>query len=186
MLPFLIPAAMGLASGIIKGVKSIHQNNLANKVQVPDATYETSPYAKAMLAQANQLRNSRMTGAADAAKNIMTNQSNTIGSIDRNATSGAQALSMIGAVQGNTNQAFGQLRQQEGQYGLNMLNNQNMAFQQMIGEGDKEYQDRVRKQQMAMNEKNALRGAANQNFGNGMNDVMNGGMAAANMFAASK
>ena len=179
-MPAAIPLGISAISGLIKMGKSAHQNNLANNVVVPDANYQTSPYAQAMLAQANQYKNSRMTGAADAEQNIDTNQANTIGSIQRNATSGAQALSLSMAAQGNSNNAFNQLRQQEGADQQNKLNNWNNANQQMIGEDDKVYQDRVRKQNLAMNEKNALRGAANANFGGGLNDLSNGVMASNN------
>ena len=179
-MPPAIPFIAMAASAAIKAGKSIHQNNLANRVVVPDATYQTSPYATAMLAQANQYKNARMTGAADAEQNIDTNQANTIGSIQRNATSGAQALSLSIAAQGNSNTAFNQLRQQEGADQQNKMNNWNNANQQMIGEDDKAYQDRIRKQNSAMNEKNALRGAANANFGGAMNDLSNGIMASNN------
>ena len=176
-----IPAALGAVSGIVKGIKGIHQNNLANSVVVPDATYNSSPYAAAMLASANQLRNSRMTGAASAAQNIDANQSNSMDAVGRNATSGAQALSMVGAIQGQSNNAFNSLRQQEGADEQYKNNNWNMANQQMIGVGDKEYADRVRKQNMAIQEKSGLRQAANTNIGGAINDMTNGVMTANNM-----
>ena len=176
-----IAGGISAVSGIVKMAKSAHQNKLANGVVIPDATYQSSPYAQAMMDQANQYKNSRMTGAAEAEQNIMSNQGNTIGAIDRNATSGAQALAMVSAAQGQSNQAFNGLRQQEGADGQMKMNNWNQANQQMIGEGDKLFNDRVRKQQMAMSEKNALRGAANANFSGGLNDFSNGAMAVASM-----
>ena len=121
-----------------------------------------------------------MAGAASAEQNIDANQSNSIDSVGRNATSGAQALSMVGAIQGQSNAAFNNLRQQEGADEQYKNNNWNMANQQMIGEGDKEYADRVRKQNMAIQEKGGLRSAANQNIGGGLNDIMNGAMATSN------
>ena len=180
-----IPAALGAVSGIIKGIRGIHQNNLANQVIVPDATYNSSPYAAAMLASANQLKNSRMAGASSAEQNIDANQSNSIDSVNRNATSGAQALSMVGAIQGQSNNAFNSLRQQEGADEQYKNNNWNMANQQMIGEGDKEYADRVRKQNMAIQEKSGLRAAANANIGGGLNDMMNGAMATSNAMSGA-
>ena len=175
-----IPAALGAISGIIKGIRGIHQNNLANQVVVPDATYNSSPYAAAMLASANQLKNSRMAGAASAEQNIDANQSNSMDSVSRNATSGAQALAMAGAIQGQSDSVFNNLRLQEGADQQYKNNNWNMANQQMIGEGDKEYADRVRKQNMAIQEKTGLRQAANANIGGGLNDIMNGAMATSN------
>ena len=64
-----------------------------------------------------------------------------------------------------------------------MAEQMNRANQQMIGEGQMEYQDRIRKQQMAIQEKGALRGAANANFGGALNDVTNGFMASNNIKA---
>jgi hypothetical protein len=174
-----MPLPLGLIGSAIGGLykigQGIHQNNLANKVVVPQANYDTSPYAMKMLDEANRLKNSQMPGAADATRGIYGAQSNASGAIDRNATSGAQALAMLSASQGTSDNAFNQLRGQEGQYNLEMLNNYNNANQGMINEGDKVYQDRVRKQQQAIAEKNALRGAGTQNLGGGMNDLINTG-----------
>ena len=68
-MPAFIPAAVGAVTGIVKTIKGAHQNNLANKVQVPDVTYNTSPYAQAALAQMTQYKNSRMAGAGNAENN---------------------------------------------------------------------------------------------------------------------
>lgn len=181
-----IPSAVGAVTGLIKTIKGAHQNNLANQVVVPNASYNTSPYAQAVLAQADQYKNSRMAGAGAAENNIDANQSSTIGAIGRNAMSGSQALSLIMGAQGNTNQAFNNLRQQEGQDQYNKINNWNNANAQMVGEDDKMYADRVRKQNLAINEKNALRGASTQNSGNGMNDFGNAAMLEANAYAATQ
>lgn len=185
-MPAFIPAAVGAVTGIVKTIKGAHQNNLANKVKVPDATYNTSPYAQAALAQMTQYKNSRMAGAGNAENNIMSNQASTIGAIDRNSMSGAQALAMIAGAQGNTNQAFNSLNQQEGQDQYNKMNMWNNANTQMVGEDYNAYQDRVRKQNLAINEKSSLRNAATQNFGNGMNDLGNAAMSGANAYAAQQ
>lgn len=181
----MIAGGVAAVSGITKIIKGAHQNKLANGVVIPDATYQSSPYAQAMMDQANEYKNSRMTGAANAEQNIMSNQGNTIGAIDRNATSGAQALAMVSAAQGQTNQAFNGLRQHEGADQQMKMNNWNQANQQMIGEGDKVFNDKVRKQQQAISEKNNLRGAANANFSGALNDFSNGAMGAASIAAGT-
>lgn len=168
-----IAAGVGAASGIFKIGQGIHQNNLANKVVVPEANYETSPYAVKIMDEANRIKNSRMAGAADAENNIFGSQANATGAINRNSTSGAQALAMLAATQGNTNAAFNGLRAQEGNDFWMKQNAFNNAGQIMIGEGDKKYQDDVRKRQEAIAEKSGLRGAGTQNIGGGMNDLMN-------------
>ena len=147
------------------------QNHKANKVVIPQANYETSGFAQNNLDMAQQMFNSRMPGASNAENNIFTNNSNALGSIERNSTSGAQNLSMISGAQGNTNNALNQLGQQENMYKLNMLSNLNAANQGMVAEGDKVFGNQVRKQELAMNEKNGLRGAAMKNIGTGLNEM---------------
>ena len=168
-----IAAGVSAGTGIIKLFHGAHQNKLANQVKIPEASYETSPYAQNILAEATRLKNSQMPGMNSAVNNIYGNQANSMGSVERNATSGAQALAMTAAIQGNTNQAFQGLSNQQNQYAQNQEQNYVNANQGMINEGDKVYQDRVRQQQQAIAEKNALRGAATQNFGGGLNDLTN-------------
>lgn len=181
-----VAAGIGAAGGIFKIGQGIHQNNLAKRVKVPDATYETSPYAQRMLEEASRLNNSVQPGYQNSVRNIYGNQSNALGSVERNATSGAQALALDASIQGNTNNAFNGLNQEQNQWTQGMLNNWNNANQGMISEGDKVFQDRVRKQQMAIAEKNALRGAGTQNLGGGINDLANNAFAWAQMNAGKK
>lgn len=171
-LPLLALAA-GAGAGLFKAFQGIHQNNLANRIVVPDANYETSPYAIKMLDEANRIKDSRMKGQAEAERNIYGSQSNATGAIGRNATSGSQALALIAAINGNTNNAFNNLRSQEGNDFWMKQNAFNNANQVMIGEGDKTYQDAVRKREEAIQEKMSLRGAGTQNIGGGINDIIN-------------
>lgn len=166
----LIAAGVG---GIFKMFQGAKQRRLANKVVIPDANYEISPYAKNVMAEANRLKNSQMAGYANAVDNIQQNQATALGSIGRNATSGAQALQMIAASQGISDNSMNDLSTQQQQYSQNMLENWNNANQTMIGEGDKLFQDKVRKQNMKIAEKNALMGASTQNTGGGINDLIN-------------
>jgi hypothetical protein len=168
-----VAAGISAGTGVIKMIHGFHQNHLANKINVPEASYETSPYAKKILAEATRLKNSQMPGMSAATANIYGNQANAMGSVERNATSGAQALAMAAGIQGNTNQAFQGLASQQNQYAQNQEQNYVNANQGMINEGDKVYQDRVRQQQQAIAEKNALRGAGTQNIGGGLNDLTN-------------
>jgi hypothetical protein len=177
-----IGAGISAASGLYGIFKGIHQNNLANKVVVPDATYNTSQYAQNNLGLAQSMFNSRNPGSAYAAQNIQGNNANTDAGIDRNATNGSQALALKMAAAGQTDQSFGNLGAQEGQWKLNMLSNLNNANNGMTMENDKVYQDRVRKQNLAMGEKNSLRGASTQNIGNGINAIGASAYGMSNMF----
>lgn len=177
-----MPAAGGIISGIGALTKigmGIHQNNLARKVVIPDATYNSSQYAANNLGTAENMFNGRMAGAGTAEQNILNNGSNTEGAIQRNSTSGAQSLATAMASQGQTDSSLQHLGQQEGNYKMNMLNNLNMANNGMTMEGDKVYNDKVRKQNLAIGEKNSLRGAGFQNIGTGINEMG----ATANMLA---
>lgn len=172
MLPLALIAAG--AGAIIKGIKAHHQNKLADQVVVPDATYTKSPYAENTLAMAKQMFNSQMPGEETAIENIKGNQANTQAGVERNSGSGAQSLALLAAGQGITDNAFNNLQEKEGTYKAQEFNNVANANQGMTAEGDKVYQDMVRKQMLAIQEKNALRGAANANAGGAMNDIING------------
>jgi hypothetical protein len=161
--------------GIITGNQQIKQSNAINPV---DANYNESPYAKQRFALAQTLLNARMPGAAAMQQNIFTNQANAYGQIDRNATDGSQALALAGGIQGQTNQAIQQQGILEGQNFQNNLNNLEQAQQGMVSEGDKVYQDQIRKYNNSLNQKNQLMNAGQQNIHNGFNDALNIGLTA--------
>ena len=119
-----------------------------------------------------------MPGAATMERNVFNNQANTFGQIDRNATDGSQALAMASATQGQTNNALQNMGLLENQNFQNNLNNLNQAQQGMINEGDKVYQDVIRKYNNSTNQKNQLMNAGQQNIKNGFNDALNIGIAA--------
>jgi hypothetical protein len=118
-----------------------------------------------------------MPGAANAEQSIMGNQANTVDAINRNSQSGAQALSLITGAQGNTNEALKGLATQQEQFSYNAANN----LQSVLGTfADNTFQGQLRKQMLAIQQKNALGLASTQNMGSGMNDVLNGVMASTN------
>ena len=161
--------------GIVTGNQQIKQ---ANKINPVDGTYTENPYAKQRFGLAQTLLNARMPGAATMERNIFNNQANTFGQIDRNATDGSQALAMASATQGQTNNALQNMGLLENQNFQNNLNNLNQAQQGMINEGDKVYQDVLRKYNNSTNQKNQLMNAGQQNIKNGFNDAFNIGIAA--------
>jgi hypothetical protein len=180
ILPYLGPiiAGAGAAGKFAQGMK---QDHLASSVFVPEAIQTISPFAQQSRDLASQMFNGQMAGASTAAKNIFGNQANTNAGIDRNAQSGAQALALLSASQGQTNNAFVQLGQQEGNYKLNALNNLNNANAAMTGEKDKMYEADLRKRMEAINEKNALRGSAMQNKFGAIKDLSSVGYAIGSM-----
>lgn len=154
-------AAVGAGYSIYKGIKADHK---ANQVQVPDAERKPSE----VLPLAKQLFNARMPGATNAEQNIMGNQANAVESVERNASSGAQALALISAIQGQSNNAVNALGQQEGAYKLNAFNN---LAGLSTNEQDKEYLAKLKAREEAINEQNALRGSAGQNIKTGINEL---------------
>ena len=154
-------AAVGAGYKIARGIQ---QNNLAKRVVVPNATLNPNP----SIPLAQQMFNGRMPGAANAEQNIQTNQANSTASVDRNATNSGQALALISAIQGQSNNAYQGLNQQEGNYKLNAFNN---LANLTSTEQERQYMDQVRKRQEGINEKSYLRGSGAQNVSGGINDL---------------
>lgn len=177
MLPLAaIGAGLGLAGTIGGLFGSKKSNKQLERLLGQNPTYQKNPIAGQRLALAQQLLNARMPGAASMERNIYGNQANTLAQINRNATDSSQALALAGATQGQTNQAFNQLGIQEGQDYYNRLQNLTGAQQGMIAEGDKVYQDQVRRfQDLA-----SIRGAQAQNRANSWQSISNLGMGVMN------
>ncbi len=173
-MPAAIPAVIAGVGAIVKMAQSKKQERLANMVEVPTAALKES----STLPMAKQMMNARMPGAGNAEQNIFSNQANAAAGIDRNATSGAQALSMLAASQGQTNEAFNSLNQQEGNFKLNAFNNLSNLEQ---NDQYMSYQDQIRKRQEAINEKTSLRGSAMQNRASGWNELASTAYAAYQM-----
>lgn len=165
----IIPAVIAGVSAIAKMAHGIHQNNLAKKVVVPDANYADTGNKQL----ATQMFNAEMPGAEEARRNIQSNNANTMQAVGRNATDSSQALGVDAGAQAQTDQSFQNLALQEGQYKFNMLNN-------LQGVNDKDYQDKVRMQNLKLQEKGSLRGAATANIGAGMNEITAASSLAAN------
>lgn len=158
-----IGMALGGAASAFKFFKSLEQDKLASKINPQWKQYQTSPFAKARLGMAQQLYNSRMAGAANQEKNILSSQGNQLETIRRGATDGAQLLAAASGVQGSADQAFSDLQTREAQNKYGMLDNLNASYETMLREGDKEHDSFIDKYRMDVEEKNALRGAAYNN-----------------------
>ncbi len=179
-------SAAGLGLGIIGGIGSIFGNRRANreleKLIGQNPAYKSNPIAAQRMALAQQLLNARQPGAAAAERNIYGAQANSLANIQRNATDSSQALALAAGTQGQTNQAFGDLAQQEAQGYQQRYQNLAGAQQGMIQEGDKVYQDQVRRYQDLA----AIRGAQNQNRQNSWQTVSNFGGGLMNFGLASE
>lgn len=170
--PLLIGGMLlGAAGSAFKFAKGIEQDRLASKIKPQWKQYQTSPFAKARLGMANQLYNSRMAGAANQEKNILSSQANQLETIRRGATDGAQLLAAAAGAQGSADQAFTDLQTREAANKYDMLGNLNDAYETMLREGDKEHDSFIDKYRMDVEEKNALRGAAYNNQYGALGDL---------------
>lgn len=165
---------MGLFAGIYGLIQGGKQKKLAKSINPVNTTYEESKYIKDLYGQGKNLYQGRMAGANQMEQNIRSNQANTVANVERNATSGAQALALAAGLQGNTNQAFSDLALKEAQDKQNRFGVLSNVSQLMTQEGDKVYQDKLRKYYDDLNYKRALEGAAQQNqasFFQGLDDT---------------
>lgn len=183
----LLGLAAGLISPIVGAITGAGQRRAARKIKVNDPTYQVSPFAQQQYQLAQQGFNARMAGAGQMEQNIFTNQANTMGSVNRNATDASQALALAGSVQGGTNDAFANLGLQEMQNRQMQQGNLNQALGIMTNEEDKVFGDKLRKAQEAQAAKNALMQAGMTNQGNALNSISNMGiMGAMGMFGDVK
>lgn len=184
MIPMMVfSLAMQAAKSASEASAANKLKNQANAINPNDPKYNTSPYAQQRLGMAQTLLNARMPGASAMERNIYGNQANQLQNINRNATSGSQALAMGAAAQGQTNQAFQNLGVQEQQDYYNRLQNVTGAQQGMTQEGDKVYQDQLRDYQEKMSLKNAYEAAGMQNQTTAFNSLANTGLSGGMMAA---
>lgn len=163
-------AAVALGAGALKGIASgiqgIGAGRRARKINPVWQQYQTSPYAKQMLGDAQSRLNARDFGAQALYNNIQTGAQNAMAGVQRNALTPAAALAAVSAIGAQTNQALFQQAQQEAQGFYARQGRLDQARGVMIGEGDKEYNSMLQKFQMDTAQKNALENKRDQSFVN--------------------
>lgn len=177
---------IGTGLGIVGGIGQMFARHKANKeldrLLGKDPQYQINPLAQERLGLARTLLNARMPGAEQAERNIYQTQANTIAATNRAATDSSQALALAAGTQGKTDNALNTLGQEEAQDYQRRYGNLVGAQEGMINEGDKMYNDKLRR----YNDEVQIRGAQQQNrmdnwqtvgnMGFGLADVgMNGG-----------
>lgn len=166
-------AAIGLGVGLLGGIGSLFGSRRANRrleeLNRMNPQYQTNPIAQQRMGLAQTLLNARMPGAAAIERNIYGAQANQLGAISRGATDSSQALALAAGTQGQANQAFTNLGIQESQDYYNRLENLEGAQQGMIAEGDKQYQDQVRR----FEDTARIRGAQTANTQGAWNSLSN-------------
>jgi hypothetical protein len=178
MIPLaLAGAGLGLAGGIANMIGNSRANRKLEQLLQNNPKYAANPLAAQQLGLAQTLLNARMPGAAAAERNIFQNQANMMGQVNRNATDASQALALAAAGQGQTNQALGNLSMQEAQDYQRRYGNLVNAQATNIQEGDKVFQDKIRRFQ----DEAQIRGAQNANRQNTWSSLSNLGFGVMNL-----
>lgn len=173
---------MGLFSAVNSLFTAGKQRRLARGIKPVNTEYTESPYIKTLYGAGRNLYQGRMAGASAAEQNIFSNAANVNANVSRNATDASQALAIAAGVQGQTDQALTDLSTQEARDKIGRFGIYSNVSQLMSQEGDKVYQDKLRKYYDDLNYKRALEGAAMQNsaaFWSGLDDAA---MSAASLF----
>lgn len=167
----MFSAILGGLSAGFKLFSGLSQRSAANKIKVPEVKYNPSPYARDTLNIAKNLYGGRMPGAANAEANILSNNAATGAAIGRNANDSSQALALLTAARGNTDQALAGLANQDSMFKLNAANLVASANQGMTGELDKVYNDSVRARNEAIKAKSDLNQSYLTNVGNAFKEA---------------
>lgn len=144
-------------------------NKSLDDILKQQVSYTANPLANQFLGLSTNLFNAPMPGAAQAERNILSSQGNTFDYIKRNATDASQALAAASGAQANTDTQLSQQGLNEAGWKQSMLGNLNNAYQGMIGEGDKEFQDKIRRFMDLV----SVRGSQQQNKQGTSQELMN-------------
>lgn len=170
-----ISSAVGAGLGLIGGIGGMfaarRNNRELDKLVKQNPTYAANPIAQQRLGLATSLLNARMPGAAQMDRNILGAQANASAGIMRGATDSSQLLQQLANSQGQTDQSFENMQLQEQQDFQRRYGNLVGAQEGVINEGDKVYQDQVRR----FGDLAQIRGAQAQNRSNAWSSLSNMG-----------
>jgi hypothetical protein len=175
-----IPVLAGLALGIGGAVGKMFGRGKANRkmdeLLSQDPSYSANPIANERLSLAKTLLNARMPGASSVERNLLASQQNRFENINRNATSGAQAIAAANMVSGQTDRSLMNLGVEEAQDYQRRYGNLVNAQEGVIREGDKVYDDTLRR----YGNRFQVNAAQNENRQNTWGDISNLGFGVAN------
>lgn len=174
---------MGIFSAIGNFITSGKQKKLAKSINPINTTYEVDKNIKGLYGQGQNLYQGRMAGANAAEQGLQTSAANTNAAIARNAGDASTALAMAAGVQGQTDQSIQDLAIKEAQDKQGRFGIYSNVSQLMAREGDKVYQDKLRKYYDDLNYKRALEGASMQNFQAGLGGIDDTVNTAVSLFA---
>lgn len=154
---------MGIFSTINSFITAHKQKKEARKINPVNTTYDTNPAISNLYSEGKNLYQGRMAGAGAAEQNLLNANANYGAAVDSNATSGSQAIAAKAAALGQTDQGFQDLALKEAKDKQSRFGVLSNVSQLMANEGDKVYQDKLRKYYDDLNYKRALEGASKQN-----------------------
>ena len=170
-------AAVGAVGGAISKGKA---SKAAREALANRPKYAVDESVKQRLGLAQTQLQGRAPGAAEAERNIYQTEANTQANINRAATDPMQAILGAGAIQGQTNQSFGELGAQETADYQRRYGNLSGAQEAMTAEKQREWGWNVQGQYQDTVAANA---AIAQNRANTWKDVVGLGTAAATTMA---
>lgn len=161
--------------GAIQGIANIFRQKKANKaldqILSQDVRYQKNPFANTQLSLAQQMFGDPSLGTRNQVeKGIQTNNANFMGNVNANATDSSQALALGAAGLGQSNQDIVNANTGFQKNKLALTDNLNQAYGGMINEGDKDYQDLIRRYSNLAE----IKGQQQQNKTNALNGVFNG------------
>ena len=175
--------AYGIAEGIAMSKQAKKIDPKYYQYGDPKLQGYESPYAKQMMGLAQTQLNARSPYAAGQQRSILSSQAGAQAAGQRAITDPSQLLAMSPVYQGVAGQQeFNRAAQEQQQY-QQKLSQLTGAQQVMIGEGDKTYQDRLRKYQMDMDLKQALASAGRQTTLSSMQNLASTFLAAGSNYA---
>ena len=175
--------AYGIAEGIAMSSQAKKIDPKYYQYGDPKLQGYESPYAKQMMGLAQTQLNARSPYATAQQRSILSSQAGAQAAGQRAITDPSQLLAMSPVYQGLAGQQeFNRAAQEQQQY-QQKLSQLTGAQQVMIGEGDKTYQDRLRKYQMDMDLKQALASAGRQTTLSSMQNLASTFLAAGSNYA---
>lgn len=190
-----MPVSLGLAgAGILMGgVQAIAGASQAKKAKESllkeinnQSLYQPSQYAQQALAEAQARENAKAASVKYGESMLSSGLANAQANVQRNASSGQEALAMGGANQGQYNQGLMNLGQLQNQYNQQAIQNTNASRGVMIGEQEKAYNSLLAKQSALQNLYAGQLGAGNAMLGQGLSSVASGLVGAAGVYGDYK
>lgn len=110
----MLGAILGIGAGLVGAIGGASARSRANR-ELEEQIKRKEVFGKERLGLAKTIFGGRMPGATQLQNNILTNQSDTIDTVQKNATDVGQVLGAATQTQVNTNNAFGDLQIKEAQ-----------------------------------------------------------------------